>query len=624
MEIIHRELKPIDLFTDQELIEASGKVLVWDIECYSNYFLVAFKCIETGKVIYFELSPDSNVHIQKLMWVMRSFLLVGFNSIKFDTPLAWLAISGANTNTIKSASDSLIKFGKRVSDLEVEYVFKIQEGNHIDLIEVAPLKGSLKVYAARLHASRLQDLPYDPDKYLTQEEALNVRHYCINDLDCTALLYKKLLPQISLREKMSQEYKHDLRSKSDAQIAEAVLSNEIATLKGYRARRPKIEPGAIVKYRMPDCIGYTSKVLQDVQEKVRNSEFMVKENGHVQIPASLDNFAVQVGGSIYRMGIGGLHSSEENISYKSDKNTLLIDRDVASYYPRIILNQRLCPKHLGKEFLDVYETIVNRRLEGKRNGDEVTAEGLKITINGSFGKLSSKYSILYSPDLMIQVTLTGQLALLMLIEQIELSDIPVVSGNTDGIVIKCPINRYEELNQIVATWESKTAFKTEETRYKAVYCHNVNNYLALKEDGKFKLKGSYAEASLSKNPVNLVCIKAVKDLISNNIPIEDTIRTCEDIRQFITVRKVKGGAVKDNVYLGKVIRWYYAKKETGTINYKISGNKVARSEGARPLMDLPDSLPKNIDYQWYIDEANSILKEIDFYHSPKPKQLKFF
>src|SRR5665648_505827 len=121
---------------------------------------------------------------------------------------------------------------------------------------------------------------------------------------------------------------------------------------------------------------------------------------------------------------------------KRTKDFYLIDKDCTSYYPSIILGLRLYPTHMGDCFLEVYETIVNKRLEAKRNKDKVVANALKITINGSFGKLGSKYSNLYAPDLLIQVTLTGQLALLMLIEMIEGIGISIVSGNTDGIVIK--------------------------------------------------------------------------------------------------------------------------------------------------------------------------------------------
>jgi hypothetical protein len=311
---------------------------------------------------------------------------------------------------------------------------------------------------------------------------------------------------------------------------------------------------------------------------------------------------------------------------ESGEEFYLIDRDCASYYPNIILNQGLYPSHMGKAFLKVYRSIVERRLKAKKEKNKVVADSLKITINGSFGKLGSKYSSLYAPDLMIQVTLTGQLALLMLIEMVELIGIPVVSANTDGIVIKCPVDRYDDLNNVVKYWEKLTNFETEETRYKALYSRDVNNYLAVKEDNKCKAKGTYSTPGLQKNPTSLICVDAIKAIIVDSTPIEETILNCKDLTRFLTVRTVKGGGEQDGVYLGKAVRWYYSTEtKNKTINYIASGNKVAKSEGAKPCMDLPPTFPTDINYQWYINETIEMLHDIDFYYRvKKPEQITFF
>jgi hypothetical protein len=73
---------------------------------------------------------------------------------------------------------------------------------------------------------------------------------------------------------------------------------------------------------------------------------------------------------------------------------------------------------------------------------------------------------------------------------------------------------------------------------------------------------------------------------------------------------VKGGAVKDGEYLGKAIRWYYAQGMEGEIVYAKSGNKVPRSDGAKPLMVLPEAFPNDVDFGWYIREAEEMLNEI--------------
>ena len=624
---LERIKRSFELLTDSELAVFAGKTLVFDIETFPNYFLASFKELDSNKVIFFEYP----FNIRKLMWIMRSFLLVGFNSRFYDIILLWLACFGASPETLKACSDDIIKFGWRSEDLEKKYNFRVFEANHIDLIEVAPLDGSLKLYAGRLHAPRLQELPFHPDKSLTPEEIETVKYYNINDLDCTALLYKELSPQIKLREELGQIYGQDLRSKSDAQIAEYVIRSEVTKLTGYHIRRPKIEPGTSYKYKVPAYIVFKTAPLKKVLQSVTEANFVVSEKGHIDMPKELENLEIKIGQCAYKLGIGGLHSQEKQISHKADEYTLLVNLDVASFYPAIILNLGLHAKQVGTAFLDVYKSLVDRRLEAKKAGNKVIADSLKITINGAFGKHANKYSVLYSPDIMVQITVTGQLALLLLIERIELAEIPVVSGNTDGILIKCHKIRYNDLKQIVKLWEHDTNFVMEETLCKAIYARDVNNYLLIEDSGEVKPKGAYAEKGssgntvLSKNPVNLICNDAVTEMITKEKPVEETVKECRDIRRFVTVRRVKGGAEKGNYYLGKVVRWYYAKNEVGTINYVLSGNTVPRSEGAKPLMDLPVCLPEDLDYKWYINEANEILKEIAFYaDTQKARQLTFF
>lgn len=304
---------------------------------------------------------------------------------------------------------------------------------------------------------------------------------------------------------------------------------------------------------------------------------------------------------------------EEN----SEKHTL-VDVDCVSYYPSIILNQELFPKHLGKAFLQVYKTLVERRIKAKRDGNKVEADTLKISINGGFGKFGSKWSVLYAPDLMLQVTLSGQLTLLMLIERLELASIPVVSGNTDGILIQCPFNKRPAMKEIVTEWETDTGFKTEETFFSAFFARDVNNFIGIKTDGKVKVKGDYAERGsagdsvLSKNPVNLICRDAVVAFLTTGKPVAETIRNCRDIRRFLSVRTVKGGAVKDGQYLGKAIRWYQSVDVTGDIIYASNGNKVPSSDRCRPCMELPATFPEDVDFARYEAEAYEMLKEVGY------------
>ena len=156
------------------------------------------------------------------------------------------------------------------------------------------------------------------------------------------------------------------------------------------------------------------------------------------------------------------------------------------------------------------------------------------------------------------------------------------------------------------------------TPYRSIHSRDVNNYIAIDAKGKVKSKGIYSEfgsalnSRLSKNPETLICSDAVKKFLLDGIEISETILNCKNIERFVAVRTVKGGAVKDGVYLGKALRWYYKKDEYGTINYKNNGNKVPKSDGAWPLMTLPTKIPEDIDYDWYINVSNEMLKDIGF------------
>lgn len=647
-------LKPVEFMSDDELLAVPpGSVFVFDVETYRNFWYVAFKCLANGKFVAFERSPDFDFNPMKLRWMLWRFCLVGFNSATYDIPMVELAAKGLSCSELKDASDFIIKSGmnygtKKVTPFDVEKKYGVQIGkyNHIDLFNICPVNGgvsanpaSLKLYAGRLHAPRMQDLPFPESHILTAEDAAIVRPYCCNDLENTELLFKELSPEIQLRVEMSEEYGVDLRSKSDAQIAEAVVNSELQKVLGYYPRKPTLEADSVLAYNVPDFISYRSPQLQAVLETVRNARFYLDGLGSPIMPPEIESLKVKIGGSVYNLGMGGLHSKEKKIAHVATDEIILADNDVESFYPRIILNQKLFPPHLGEAFLQVYNTIVETRIhakgaaaKAKKAGDraaakkwKVIADSLKIVINGLFGKLGNKYSTVYAPQLMLQVTITGQLVLLMLIEMLEEIGISVISGNTDGIVSKYNKDRHNEVRAVIAEWEKRTNFKTEETRYAGVFSRDVNSYVAIKTDGgdseaRFlderlgvKTKGAYCERGsalnsiLSKNPEALVCSDAVISYLKNGTPIEKTIRECKDVRRFISVKNVKGGGEKNGLYLGKVVRWYYPKGEVGHIAYVGSGNKVGKTDGARPLMDLPAELPEDVNYDWYINEAVEML-----------------
>ncbi len=577
------------------------KKVVFDIEIYSNYSLFSFSDLEGTRFVELPMYEGQPLDRAKLRAVLNAYTIISFNGINFDLPIAFAAIAGADCAKLKEICDSIISNGD--PHWKTNQKFDIQEFpvDHIDIMQPAPSVGaSLKLYGGRLNAPKLQDLPIEPSASILPEQREELRLYCRNDLATTALLYKAIENEITLRAEMSKEYDIDLRSKSGAQVAKAVIGHQLKAI-GVNTRTIKIDEGTVFKYKMPDFIRFETEQFQDLQKLVIESDFVINDKGSVLIPAQLKK-VIKFDGAKYKIGIGGLHSQEKKQAIVCGENQIFGEFDYASMYPFIILNQELFPRHLGALFLTMYKDLVNRRMIAKRAGDKATANSLKLTINSSFGLFGNKYSFLYSPDLLIQTTITGQLCLLMLIEKVVAAGGKVVSANTDGINIICSKDKFSEIQAQLNVSDLETGMDLEFTEYQATYNESVNSYIAVMKNGDVKTKGNYASIGLSKNPVNSICNDAVIAYISKHTTIEQTITSCVDATKFLTVRTVNGGAVWRDTYLGKVVRFYHS-TDGDTINYKKNGNKVPNSNDCKPLMDLPDTFPSDIDKQWYINES---------------------
>lgn len=615
-------------------------MVILDIETYRDYFLVTFKSLQHNKIAQFELYENNPLNIQAIKSIMDKNTTVSFNGLSYDLPVIALALKGANNEKLKAFSDAIIKSNLPSWRICKDFnVYVPKQWDHIDLIEIAPGQASLKIYGGRLNAPKLQDLPIEPDASITPDLRELMRTYCVNDIETTELLLNKLLPQIELRKAMSEQYGLDLRSKSDAQIAETIIKSELTALTGNEYRPERMNENTVIHYRDPEFIEYQSEQLQSIFKRILETEFTLGLNGSVVMPDWLKDTKIQIGNGFYQMGIGGLHSCEKSQVVTANNNQFLIDCDVASYYPSIILQQKLAPKSMGKDFIELYQSIVTRRLNAKHRCAEIGKQlkiidsemekdallkelssqtinmnTLKLSINGSFGKLGSKYSALYAPELLIQTTITGQLALLMLIEKLELTGIRVVSANTDGIVVYGDKSLLRELEVITWDWMLLTSYQLEETHYKTIASRDVNNYIAVKTDGKIKRKGCFAESGLSKNPEFIIIYDAVCNYVGKNIPIEETITNCTDITKFLAVRRVTGGALWRDEYLGKAVRFYYSSDVDSDecIRYAKNSNKVPKSNGAKPLMVLPEKFPSDVNFKVYINEANDLLKDIGY------------
>lgn len=539
----------------------------FDTECFPNYWLLKLQA-DGGPVYTFRLLAGqrfSPADVERIDRLFDAYCVVSFNGIGYDNWMIGCARAGYTPEQLKAVNDKIIVESIKPWELGLP---RWEPRDHIDVREVAPGGGGQKLYAARLHRKRIIELPYSPDAFLTPEQMLVVDSYCENDLGDLRALKESLRPLIEQRVALTKRYGIDLRSKSDAQVAEAVLKKRCEDAAGTRLYKRQPDPFLAFQYKVPAFISYATPQLQNALALVRRAVFRLSEKFVVLEPPELNDLVVQIGEASYQMGIGGLHSQEKRTVHRSDEHVVLRDNDVASYYPTLILNSGEWPAALGETFLREYAAIKDERLAAKalqaklkKAGDTTSQaareakagnEGGKIMINGTFGKTNNAHSILNAPAMFVQTVITGQLSLLMLIEWHHLYGIPTVSANTDGFVIKCPRNLVHVSEALIAEWQRRTGLEMETVEYKLLASRDVNTYVAVKSDGEVKRKGEMATAfdrqgqpdlNTKKNPDCEICAEAAATYLADGTPVEITIAGCKDIRKFITMQNVAAGGM---------------------------------------------------------------------------------
>lgn len=655
-----------------------------DTECTINFWLIKL-LLPDNTMWSFSIHDEdpTPLNIAAIQWFIDNYTLLTFNGMHYDVPMISLAMTGANNRVLYEANNNIIMGGLKSWDFYRTYgIEQPRNLDHVDIMEVAPgVRVGLKAYMGRMHAPTIQDLPFVPGARLDAEGRLETDLYCGNDLAGNRMLREVCAERLALRDEIGEEYGIDVRSKSDAQISEAVVKSQL----GFTPEKRLVPHGFTFMYDVPEFIRFSTPLLQGVLDTVRKAQFVVydvdqlrsagsyeeiigddgkKIKTGVKMPAELKALKITIGSSTYQFGIGGLHSQEESVQHHTVPGVCEVrEDDVVSYYPSLKLLLRMFPVQLGPRYLEIYGHEFTSRVEAKRAGLKTKSDGKKIVLNGAFGKLFSKYSIMFAPELGIRVTITGQLCILMLIEMLERCGVSVVSANTDGIVTKCPVGREWLRDSCVRYWEQVTGLAMEQNYVKSLYAQSVNSYVAFGADGKVKRKGFFAESGVlagmsGAHPDKDICAEACIAYLRDGTRLEQTIHACTDIRKFLTIRAVKGGGVyypkslgpgekvvdeHGAVYLGKTVRWYYVRGSEECIYYMEKkatkairdaaqkayveqgipmptdaelksrierGAKVAGSQGAWPCMRLPESFPQDVDYDHYLQDAIKMLATV--------------
>lgn len=366
----------------------SPLVIPCDTECYPDYWLCS-----VGDQS-FQTFPGHPLDTVRLKQALTNATMLTFNGNYYDHPMISLALTGASAADLWAASNRIIvPGGKGLMPWEFAkfYGINLLLWDTIDIMNVAPGQGGLKAYGGKMHMHKLQELPIPVGTSIGLFDRPVIRDYCTNDLDTTVALGTRMSAQIKLREEMSMQYGVDLRSKSDAQIAEAAMKAALP----FEVQVPVVPQGATFYYRPPAWMSFRTPQMQDVLRTMCSTPFAVNDKGGVSpayencyVDWGKDQVRLDPHGNFvkrpadwqhklvgpYAMGIGGLHSTENRRALLADSNRRLLDRDVASYYPSLILETGIYPQQIGSSFTGIYKEWYDSRLAAKHKATALKKE----------------------------------------------------------------------------------------------------------------------------------------------------------------------------------------------------------------------------------------------------------
>lgn len=604
---------------------------VYDLEVLGgNFFSGTFINPKTKEVVQLYKLDEHQYNLDKLNYFLHEAFLVGYNNKMYDDPIMnKIRKEGIDTKAIYELSQELINSQKTTipvwkNEKILPYLrYGVKSLDLMKILAFDKQKVGLKQCAVNLRHPVIQDLPFPHDYKPSIEDVRLILNYNKNDVDITIRLFKKILEDIELRIRYSSANNVDVLNASKTYIGKKTLDKyyEEHTGESYdefkdrRTYRHLISVGDCIS----DKVHFTTNEMNKMLEYFRS--YSVKN-----IEEGID-YLVRYKNKGYQMGFGGLHSVDRPAMYYSTDEVHIMDADVDSYYPNVMIKYKIKPRHVSDEFFNVLQKLTDTRIEAKKKKDKITNETLKITINSMFGLLNFENYWLYDPKAALSVTINGQMFLLMFIEMLEENGFEVISANTDGVTTLVPKDRMDYYMKICKEWEETCGFTFSFTKYNTYIRRDVNNYVA-ESDTEIKQKGCFLEQQkLDKGYNTSIIPKALNNYFLRGISVEETVTTGKDIFDYCLSEKtgsqfkMEYHYIEDNQkkvdLLQKTNRFFISNKGGTLIKHKEDDTLHNAALGWQVTIlnkfeaDKEKDYLANVNHKYYISETNKIIDQIE-------------
>ena len=625
-----------------------------DYETLSNCFIAVFEDIKSEEREIFIIHESKNDLVPFLTFLMRNIKHnewhVSFNGLGFDSQITEYFLTNGH-DLLEMSGDEIARFIYS----KAQYVIQKQrDGEFLDFsprdlqirqIDVFKLnhwdnpakRSSLKWIQYTMDWINIIDMPIAHTSEILESQIPEIINYCINDVRSTKQIMHLSKEHINLRRALTEEYNIDLFSASEPRISKELFLHFLSKqtgIKKYELRQMRTHRPQIV---------VNDIILPYVEFKTATFQNLLKKFKEVVIyPGETKGgfkYSAQYKGVKSDYGLGGIHGARTSRVYESTEDMIIMTSDVTSFYPNLAIRNGWAPGHLPKEaFCQLYEWFFEERKKIPKKDPKNYV--YKIILNSTYGLSNDENSFLYDPEFTMRITINGQLSLTMLYEMIceEIPGAIPLMQNTDGLETMIPREYVEQYMEICARWEKTTNLQLEHDKYSKVVLGDVNNYIAVTEDGKSKCKGrfEYKDLALHKNKSFLIIPKALHAYFVEGIKPEDYLAQNQNIFDYCGGVKIKGDwkfvehAIIDGEFqkqkLQHTIRYFISKSGCKVIKTNLFDGREIQVE-AGPWMQTIYIDHKeqpfddyNINLAFYLDKIKKEIAGLE----PNKDQLKLF
>ena len=625
-----------------------------DYETLSNCFIAVFEDIKSEHTETFICHKSQNDILEFITFLERNITLgewhVSFNGLAFDSQITEYILRDKD-QLLEQDGDTIAKFiyqkaqetiensnngefakfsPKNLSIRQID-VFKL---NHWD----NPAKrSSLKWIQYTMDWHNIMDMPIHHTTEVTVDQIPEIIIYCKNDVKSTKQIMMLSKSNIDLRGTLTEEYGIDLYSASEPRIAKDLflhfLSNATGIkkwdLKQMRTSREQI----VFKDIILPYINFETATFQNLLKKFQD---VILYPGQTK---GGFKYSAQYKGIKTDYGLGGIHGARQSKVYNSTEDMIIMSSDVVSFYPNLAIRNKWAPAHLPKEeFCDQYEWFFEERKKIPKKDPKNYV--YKIVLNSTYGLSNDENSFLYDPQFTMRITINGQLSLTMLYEMI-CEGIPgalPLMQNTDGLETMIPREYIDNYMEICSRWEEITNLQLEHDKYSKIVLGDVNNYIAISEEGKSKCKGrfEYDNLALHKNKSFLIVPKALYAYFVDGVKPEKFIKENLNIFDFcggvkikgnwmFTERKIENGEYSETK-LQETIRYYISNKGSKIIKTNRGDKREIQVEAGKWLQSTMINYEEkpfekyDINYDYYLEKVKKEIESLE----PSTNQLSLF